>query len=179
MKFIETPLKGAYVLEPERIEDNRGFFARAWSLEEFRDFGLNTNIAQCNISMNWKKGTLRGMHYQARPNAEVKLVRCTSGVIFDVIVDIRPDSSTFKQWFGVELTAENLRRLYIPKDFAHGFQTLSDTSEVYYMMSEYFNPSAARGFLWSDPEIGIKWPMEPTVIAERDAGYPTFEQHSS
>ena len=177
MKFIETPLKGAYVLEPELLEDSRGFFARTWDLNEFKALGLNPCIVQCNVSMNWKKGTLRGMHYQARPHAEVKLLRCTSGAMFDVIVDIRPGSPTFKKWFGVELTAENHRMLYIPEDFAHGFQTLTDKCEVFYQMSEFYTPAAARGFRWNDPDIGIKWPMEPTAIAERDAGYLIFEEH--
>jgi len=174
MLFRETVLKGAYVVEPERITDERGFFARTWCRSEFESHGLNPNLVQCNISFNDKKGTLRGMHYQATPRAEAKLVRCTAGAIYDVIVDLRPDSSTFKRWTGVELNADNRYMLYIPERFAHGFLTLSEDAEVLYHMSEYYSAEHARGVRWNDPAFGIQWPGEALVISERDRNYPDF-----
>lgn len=174
MLFRETVLKGAYVVEPERIEDERGFFARTWCRSEFEAHGLNPNLVQCNISFNDKKGTLRGMHYQVAPRAEAKLVRCTAGAIYDVIVDLRPDSGTFKRWTGVELNADNRYMLYIPEGFAHGFLTLSDDAEVLYQMSEYYSAEHARSVRWNDPAFGIQWPGEALVISERDRSYPDF-----
>lgn len=174
MLFRETVLKGAYVVEPERITDERGFFARTWCRSEFETHGLNPNLVQCNISFNDKKGTLRGMHYQATPRAEAKLVRCTAGAIYDVIVDLRPDSGTFKRWTGVELNADNRYMLYIPEGFAHGFLTLSEDAEVFYQMSEYYSAEHARGVRWNDQAFGIQWPGEALVISERDRSYPDF-----
>lgn len=175
MKFIETGLKGAYMIETEPISDNRGFFARSWCEQEFRDYGLNPNLVQCNISFNTKKGTLRGMHYQIKPHEEAKLVRCTQGSIYDVIIDIRSESNTFKQWFGVELTAKNHKMLYIPEGFAHGFQTLEDDTEVFYQMSNFYHPECARGIRFDDPSFGIKWILtEDLIISEKDQNYANF-----
>jgi dTDP-4-dehydrorhamnose 3,5-epimerase len=173
MIFIETKLTGAYIIEPERIEDERGFFARTWCRHEFAERGLSVELAQCNVSYNPRVGTLRGMHYQAAPDAEVKLVRCTMGAIYDVIVDMRPDSPTFRQWIAAELTAENRRMLYIPHGFAHGFQTLVEGSEVFYQISAFYAPASARGVRWDDPALAIDWPpAERRVISERDRSYP-------
>jgi dTDP-4-dehydrorhamnose 3,5-epimerase len=174
MIFKETKLKGVYIIEIELMEDERGFFARSFCVKEFKEYGLNSNIAQCNISYNEKKGTLRGMHYQVAPHEEVKLVRCTMGAIYDVIIDLRPDSSTFKQWMVTELTANNRRMLYVPKGVAHGFQTLEDRTEVFYQMSEFYHPKSARGIRWNDPAFGIKWPMLPTLITNKDRSYLNF-----
>lgn len=174
MLFRETVLKGAYVVEPERIVDERGFFARTWCRSEFETHGLNPNLVQCNISFNEKKGTLRGMHFQVTPRAEAKLVRCTAGAIYDVIVDLRPDSGTFKRWTGVELNADNRRMLYIPEGLAHGFLTLSDDAEVFYQMSEVYSAEHARSVRWNDPAFGIQWPGEVLVISDRDRSYPDF-----
>lgn len=175
MKFIETALKNAFIIEPERLEDRRGFFARVYCEREFAGHGLATRWVQCNISFNPHKGTLRGMHYQAAPHEEVKLVRCTRGAMHDVIIDLRPSSPTFLQHAGVELTAENRALLYIPKCFAHGFLTLEANTEVSYQMSEFYAPASARGVRWNDPVFGIDWPEEPQVISERDARYPDFK----
>lgn len=175
MIVTETKLAGAFVLEAERFEDDRGFFARSWSEREFAELGLSARLAECNISFNRKKDTLRGMHYQAAPHGQVKLVRCTMGAIYDVIVDLRPDSPTFKQWVGVELTAENRLMLYIPETFAHGFQTLEDRTEVFYQMSDFYAPESGRGVRWDDPAFGIMWPdAAARIINERDREYPDF-----
>lgn len=174
MIFQETKLKGAYIVEPERIEDERGFFARTWCCREFQKYGINPKLVQCNISFNRKKGTLRGMHYQAAPCEEVKLVRCTMGAIYDVIIDLRPDSETFKQCVTVELNAENRKMLYIPECFAHGFLTLKDSTEVFYQMSEFFAPEYARGVRWNDPAFRINWPEKVAVISEKDKQYGDF-----
>jgi dTDP-4-dehydrorhamnose 3,5-epimerase len=174
MNFAETVIKGAYVIDPERLGDERGFFARTWCRREFEAHGLTAALVQCSISFNYRRGTLRGMHYQAAPHAETKLVRCTAGSVYDVIVDLRADSPTFKRWFAAELSADNRRMLYIPEGLAHGFLTLSDGAEVFYQMSEFFVPECARGVRWNDPAFGIHWPAEPTMIAERDRGYPDF-----
>lgn len=174
MIFTETKLKGAYVIDIEPREDERGFFARSWCEDEFKKHGLNPRLVQCNISFNKKRGTLRGMHYQIAPFPEAKLVRCTMGSIYDVIIDLRPDSPTFKQWQSVELTAENRRALYIPEDFGHGFQTLTDYSEVLYQMTESFHPECARGVRWNDPAFAIEWPIKETTIANRDLSYILF-----
>lgn len=172
MIFEETSLSGAFVVEPKRLEDDRGFFARTWCQREFEAHGLDTRLAQCNISFNRGKGTFRGMHYQGAPHEEVKLVRCTRGSILDIIVDLRPESPTFKRHLAVELSEENRKMLYIPEQFAHGFLTLEDNTEVFYQMSEFYAPEAARGFRWNDPAFEIRLPMEVAVISERDETYP-------
>ena len=160
----------------EPIEDSRGFFARSWCEREFAGHGLETKLAQCNVSFNRKRGTLRGLHFQAGEHAEVKLIRCTAGAIFDVIVDIRPDSPTFTRWFGVELTAENRKMLYVPEGFAHGLQTLRDDTEIFYQMSTPFVPESFRGLRWDDPAFGIEWPVEEKVISPKDLSYPDFSE---
>jgi len=175
MIFLETPLQGAYVIEVEKHEDERGFFARSWCAREFADKGLDPHLVQCNVSFNKRKGTLRGLHYQIPPHAEVKLVRCTKGSLFDVIVDLRKDSPTFLKWVGVELTASNHRMLYIPKLFAHGFQTLEDNTEIFYQMSEFYEPAASKGLRWNDPRLGISWPDIGGVMSQRDQTYPDLE----
>ena len=172
MKFIETTLSGAYIIEPEPIEDERGFFARTFCRDEFLAYGLNPCVVQCNISFNKRKGTLRGMHYQEEPHAEVKIVRCTRGAIADVIVDIRPDSPTFKKWTAVELTAENRTMLYVPEGFAPGLQTLCDDTEVFYQMSVCYNPQSARTLRWDDPAIGIIWPIAEKIMSHGDRAAP-------
>lgn len=172
MNFHETSLPGAFVVDLQRIEDERGFFARSWCRQEFRERGLSPDLAQCNISFNHRAGTLRGMHYQTPPHAEAKLVRCTMGAVFDVIVDLRKHSPTFRQWFGIELTATNRHMLYIPQEFAHGFLSLVDGSEVFYQMSHPFVAGSGAGIRWNDPAIGIRWPFEPAVISDRDRAYP-------
>jgi dTDP-4-dehydrorhamnose 3,5-epimerase len=174
MIFTETKLPGAYIIELERLADERGFFARAWCQREFEAHRLNTQLVQCNVSFNGKKGTLRGMHYQAKPYEEVKLVRCTAGAIYDVIIDLRPDSPTFTQHTAVELTAQNYKMLYIPEGFAHGFLTLEDNTEIFYQMSMVYVPAAARGVRWNDPTFGIEWPRAVQVISERDRDYADF-----
>jgi dTDP-4-dehydrorhamnose 3,5-epimerase len=170
--FDETSLAGAFIIEPERLEDERGFFARTWCQREFEEHGLDTRLAQCNISFNRRKGTLRGMHYQEAPHEEVKLVRCTRGSILDIIVDLRSESPSFKQHLVVELSEGNRRMLYIPEQFAHGFLTLEDDTEVFYQMSEFYSPESARGFRWNDRAFGIHLPAEVAVISERDQTYP-------
>ncbi len=176
MKFTETQLKGAYVIEIEPISDDRGFFARSWCQQEFSDRGLNPHLVQCNISFNTKKGTLRGMHYQAKPHEEAKLVRCTTGSIYDVIIDIRPDSSTFKSWLSIELSVENRKTLYIPEGFAHGFQTLEDNTEVFYQMSEFYHSKSARGVRWDDPAFSIKWSLTNKIMSDKDLSYSLWTQ---
>lgn len=175
MIFSETKLKGAFIIEPERLEDERGFFARTWCQREFEAHGLDPHLVQCNISFNKKRGTLRGMHFQVSPHAEAKLVRCTMGAIYDVILDLRPDSPTYKRWLALELTAENRKTLYIPKGLAHGFQTLADNTEVFYQMSEFYHSESARGVRWDDPTFGIEWPIVDATISGKDKGYPNFE----
>ena len=159
MHFSSTPLADAVLIELEKFEDDRGYFARTWCIREFRDHGLDDHLVQCSTSFNRVKGTLRGLHYQCAPHAETKLVRCTRGAIFDVIADIRPSSPTFLRWFGVELTPDNGRMLYIPKGFVHGFQTLEQDSEVFYQMSDFYEPTAARGVRWNDPLLSVRWPL--------------------
>ena len=175
MIFSETELKGAFLIEPERKEDYRGFFARTWCQQEFESHGLNSHLVQCSLSFNKKKGTLRGMHYQTRPYEEAKLVRCTKGELFDVIIDLRPNSSTFKSYFSVVLNDENRMMLYIPEGFAHGFQTLADNTEIFYQMSQFYSPDHSAGVRWNDPAFGIKWPNDTRIILERDMNYPDFE----
>jgi dTDP-4-dehydrorhamnose 3,5-epimerase len=175
MIFSETKLKGSFLIEPERKEDQRGFFARTWCKEEFEDQGLNSKLVQCSVSFNNKKGTLRGMHFQVSPFEETKLVRCTKGEIFDVIIDLRPESQTFKKYFSVLLNEENRLMLYIPPGFAHGFQTMTDNAEVFYQMSQLYSPEHARGVRWDDPVFGIQWPSEEKrIIIDRDLNYPDF-----
>ena len=173
MIFCETKLPGAFIIEVARLEDERGFFGRTFCRNEFAGRGLNPNVAQCNISFNRDAGTLRGMHYQSAPYAEDKLIRCTKGKLYDVIVDLRRKSATFKQWIAVELTEENRLMLYVPKGCAHGFQTLEDNTEVFYQMSEFYHPDFACGVRWNDPAFGIRWPMmEQVIISERDRNWP-------
>lgn len=175
MKFLETDLKGAYIIETEPIFDDRGFFARSWCQRDFLEYGLNPDLVQCNISFNAKKGTLRGMHYQSKPHEEAKLVRCTRGSIYDVIIDIRPDSSTFKSWFAVELCSGKYNMLYIPEGFAHGFLTLEDNTEVFYQMSDFYYPELAKGIRWDDPLFAIKWPkISQPIISEKDLSYSLY-----
>lgn len=176
MRFEETGLAHAYVIELEKRDDERGFFARAWDEKEFAEAGLETRIVQCNISLSRRKGTLRGMHFQKHPYEEVKLIRCIKGAIYDVIVDLRPESPTNKMWVGVELSCDNRRSLYVPKGFAHGFQTLTEDTETFYMVSEFYTPEAEGGIRWNEPAIGIEWPMEPTEISEKDASWPSLPQ---
>jgi dTDP-4-dehydrorhamnose 3,5-epimerase len=171
MILTETKLAGVFIIEPERFEDERGFLARTWSQREFAERGLNPKLVECNLSFNIRKGTLRGMHYQSEPFAQAKLVRCTAGAIYDVAVDLRPDSATFRKWEAVELTAENRRMLYIPEGCAHGFQTLEAASEISYQMSEVYAPDYARGVRWIDPAFGIRWPLPGPTMNERDANY--------
>lgn len=175
MLFTETRLKGAFIVDLQPHEDDRGFFARSWCSNEFTDHGLDSRVVQCNISFNKKRGTLRGMHYQVAPFAEAKLVRCTMGAIFDVIIDLRPNSSTFRQWLSLELTQENRRAIFMSIGFAHGFQTLQDNSEVFYQMSEFFHPEHAQGVRWNDPAFGIDWPIDTKVISQRDQEYADFQ----
>ncbi len=172
MIVTPTPLAGAAVIDLERIEDERGFFARSFAVEEFIAQGLDPRVAQCNVSFNRRRGILRGMHYQADPHGEAKLVRCTAGAIYDVIVDIRPDSSTQWQWTAVELTAANHRALFIPVGFAHGFQVLSDDTEVFYQMSVPYHGPSGRGLRFDDPRVGIAWPIADPIVTERDRSYP-------
>jgi len=174
MLFLETKLKGAFTIELQRIEDSRGFFARAFCKREFEQRGLNPAIVQCNVSFNPQKGTLRGMHYQQEPFREVKVVRCIAGAIFDAIVDLRPDSSTYRQWTGVELSAQNGRSLYVPEGFAHGYLTLTENTEVFYQVSEFYSPGYERGIRWNDPAFRIQWPIEPLIISPKDASHPDF-----
>jgi len=174
MIFTETKLKGAYIVDVERFEDVRGFFTRPWSEGEFAAHGLNSKIVETNLSFNLKAGTLRGMHFQMAPYAQHKVVRCTAGAIYDVIIDVRPESATFKQWAAVELTAENYRQLYVPDGFAHGFQTLVDNSEVQYFMSSHYAPEYARGVRWNDPAFNIRWPPAERTLIARDDSYPDF-----
>ncbi|HEY6770498.1 MAG TPA: dTDP-4-dehydrorhamnose 3,5-epimerase [Candidatus Sulfotelmatobacter sp.] len=175
MKFQETKLPGVFEISLDRRNDERGFFARSWCEREFEDQGLNPRLSQCNVSFNLQAATLRGLHYQAAPFAEAKVVRCTSGGIYDVAVDLRPESGTFRQWLGITLTASNRKMLYIPEGFAHGFITLEDNTEVHYQMSEFYAPESARGVRWNDPAFRVEWPMQPQVISERDRTYPDFE----
>ncbi len=174
MIFTETKLRGVFIVDLEMLEDERGFFSRSWCRREFEAQGLVSDLAQCSISFNRRKGTLRGVHFQAAPYQEVKLVRCTSGAIYDVVVDLRRDSRTFRQWIAVELTADNHRMLYIPEGFGHGFQTLLDDTEVFYQMSEFYHPECARGVRWDDPTFGIQWPLPVPIMSERDRSHPDF-----
>lgn len=175
MIFTETKVQGAFLITPEKILDERGFFARTWSEQEFEERGLDFGLVQCSLSFNNRRGTLRGMHYQREPYAETKIVRCTRGVIYDVVLDLRRDSQTFKEWEAVNLSADNHQMLYIPKGCAHGFQTLTEDAEVFYQMSEYYRPESAAGVRWNDAAFRIDWPLEVSVIAQRDSAYPDYQ----
>ncbi|SHF43000.1 dTDP-4-dehydrorhamnose 3,5-epimerase [Mariniphaga anaerophila] len=174
MIFEETKLKGAYIIKIEKLEDERGFFGRSWCAKEMKKHGLNAGISQANVSFNKLKGTLRGMHFQKAPHQEAKLVRCSRGSIFDVIIDLRKNSPTFKQWIGVELTQDNYKMLYVPEDFAHGFITLEDNCEISYQMSEFYVPGAGETIRWNDPLFNIQWPLTPTVMSEKDKSQSDF-----
>jgi dTDP-4-dehydrorhamnose 3,5-epimerase len=172
MTFHETKLPGVLEIHLEPHGDRRGFFARSWCQREFQDHGLNPVTVQCNVSFNEKKGTLRGLHYQAAPHPEAKLVRCTQGSLYDVVVDLRPQSLTYKQWLGVTLSSGNRNMLYIPEGLAHGFLTLEDKTEIFYQMSEFYYPELSRGVRWDDPAFQIVWPGKVEVISDRDRNYP-------
>lgn len=174
MKFVPTPLQGAHVIEVEPREDERGFFARAWCQREMAEHGLDPKVVQCNLSFNHTLGTVRGMHYQVAPHQESKLVRCLRGSIFDVVIDLRPESTTFAHWFGVELSAANRKMLFIPVGFAHGYQTLQDDTEVFYQVSEFYQPGSEAGIRWDDPAFAIEWPVEATLISDKDRAHPDF-----
>ena len=175
MRFVPTRLAGAFVVELEPITDVRGFFARMWSADELTSHGLDANLAQCSLSRNTRAGTLRGLHLQTEPHAEVKLVRCTRGALYDVIVDLRPDSETYCQWVGFELNSREGSALYVPKGFAHGFQTLEDETDVLYMISDAYVPAAATGVRWNDPTFGIEWPIASTrTMSDRDRSWPDY-----
>jgi dTDP-4-dehydrorhamnose 3,5-epimerase len=177
--FTETILYGAYLINLERVEDERGFFARVWCRKEFEAHGLSTALVQCNVSFNALKGTLRGMHFQVSPHEEVKLVRCTMGAIYDVLIDLRKNSPTYLRHFAEVLSAENRNMFYIPEGFAHGFITLEDRTEVFYQMSAFYNAEAAKGVRWNDPAFGIRWPSDVRVISDRDRNYPDFPELGS
>jgi dTDP-4-dehydrorhamnose 3,5-epimerase len=174
MRFLPTRLAGLIVVDVEARADDRGLFARTFCQREFADHGIPSEFTQCNTSFNDRRGTLRGMHFQAAPHAEGKLVRCTQGSIYDVAIDLRPDSPTFCQWDGYELSANNRRALYIPEGFAHGFVTLADMSEVFYQMTTFYVADAGRGVRWNDPAFSIAWPIEDPILSPRDATYPDF-----
>lgn len=174
MKFIETPLEGVYLIELEPVHDERGFFARTWCKAEFQKHGLNPNLAQCSLSFNKKKGTLRGMHYQCEPHQEAKLVRCCAGAIYDVVLDLRRGSQTFGKWFVAELSASDQKTLYIPEGCAHGFQSLEDESTVFYQISESYHPESARGVRWNDPLFSINWPIATPILSERDCSFADY-----
>ena len=175
MKFVETGLSGAWLIEPDLISDERGFFARTYCANEFASKGLKADSVQSNISYNKMRGTLRGMHFQRQPNAEAKLVRCTAGVIYDVIIDLRRGSQTFAKWAAFELTAQDRNALYVPEGFAHGFQTLADDTEVLYQMFNFFAPESAGGVRWDDPAFQIKWPLNISIMSGKDRDYPAFD----
>lgn len=176
MEFKETKLKGSYIIEPKRYEDERGFFCEMWRKDTYEKLNLEPTMMQANISFTKKKGTLRGMHFQVEPHAQVKLVRCTMGGIYDVIIDLRPDSPTYCKWISVELTADNRRMLYVPVGFAHGFQTIQDNTEVSYQMFELYHPECEGGVRYNDPCFNIEWPLDVTVISKRDADYPDYQR---
>lgn len=175
MKFLETALEGTFLIEAERVADERGFFARVWCRDEFAEHGLNTHLSQCSISFNRLRGTVRGMHYQVAPFEEAKLVRCTRGAIHDVVIDLRPASSTFRSWISANLTAENHRAIYLPEGCAHGFQTLEDATEVHYQISVPYAAEAVKGIRWNDAAFEITWPLEVSAISPRDKHYPSFK----
>lgn len=174
MKFEPLSIPGAYVVVLEPLEDERGFFARSWCRSEFEARGLNPRVEQCNISRNRERGTLRGMHYQVAPHAEAKLVRCTRGAVYDVVLDLRPDSPRYLRWEAVELSAENYKALYVPEGCAHGFQTMVDDSELFYQMAAAYAPGSSRGVRWDDPAFGIVWPLPNPILSPKDRSHPLF-----
>jgi dTDP-4-dehydrorhamnose 3,5-epimerase len=174
MIFTETSLKGAHIIEIKKLEDERGFFGRSWCKREMEEHGLNGDLAQANTAFSHKQGTLRGLHYQSAPYEETKIVRCTRGALYDVIVDLRPDSPGYLEWYGVELTENNYKALYIPENFAHAYITLTDNCEVTYMVTQFYTPGAERGIRWNDPLLKIRWPVEPVIISEKDRSHPDF-----
>lgn len=176
MIFNHTTLKDAFLIDVEKREDARGFFARAWDVNEFEKNVLNPNLVQCNISCSNKKGTIRGMHYQKSPHEEAKLIRCTRGKIYDVIIDLRPNSESYKKWEAFELTSENYRLLYVPEGFAHGFQSLEDNTEIFYQVSQFYSPNAERGIRWNDPFFNINWPLEISEISDKDRNIADFKE---
>jgi dTDP-4-dehydrorhamnose 3,5-epimerase len=176
MRFTATELDGAWIIDPEPFEDDRGLFARTFCAREFRDHGLVATFVQCNTSWNARRGTVRGLHYQLPPACEAKLVRCTAGALWDVIVDLRPDSPTYHKHIGVELTAKNRRALYIPEMFAHGLQTLDEGTEAFYQMSEFYAPKLAAGLRYDDPKLGITWPLGVVAISDKDLSWPSLEK---
>ena len=175
MKLSERKLQGVYIIEIEKLEDERGFFARTWDKEFFKSNGLNTDLVQCNISFNKKKGTVRGLHYQIPPYEEAKLVRCTHGKVFEAVIDLRKNSKTFLQWDGIELDSKDYKMLFVPEGFALGLQTLEDNTEVHYQMSQSYNPKYSRGITWNDKTLKIAWPLKPSVISENDANLKTLQ----
>lgn len=178
MRFIPTPLPGAYLLELEERRDDRGFFARTFCARELEAHGLDPTVAQANVAVTFRRGTMRGMHYQVPPAEETKLVTCTRGAIYDVMVDLRPDSPTYKQHFGVELSAENRRSVYVPRGFAHGYLSLTDDVEARYHVGQFYSPGHERGFRWDDPAFGIEWPIEPTVVSEKDRSWAPYQEET-
>lgn len=175
MIFTETKLSGAFLVEVKKIEDDRGFFGRAWCRKEFEDHGLNGNVVQLNTSFSRYKGTIRGMHYQVDPYQETKFIRCTRGSIFDVMIDLRPESPTFLQWVGNVLSADNYTMAYVPENFAHGFITLEDNTEVYYPVTQFYTPGAERGFRFNDPTFKVDWPVEAVHVSDKDMGHADFD----
>jgi dTDP-4-dehydrorhamnose 3,5-epimerase len=173
--FTRIRLQDAYIIDIEKREDHRGFFARSWCAREFEERGLSSHLVQCNVSFNHQRGTVRGMHYQLPPYEEAKLVRCTRGAIYDVLIDLRPHSLSYLQWFGTELTAANYRMLYVPEGFAHGFETLEDGTEVTYQVSQFYTPRAEHGLRYDDPGFAIQWPMEVQVVSPKDRSWPNYE----
>jgi len=178
MIFTELELKGAYLVTVKKIEDERGFFGRAWCKNEFLDHHLNSNFVQLNTSFSKKKGTIRGLHYQVDPYQEVKFIRCTRGRIWDVIIDLRPASPTFMKWIGNELSADNYSMVYVPENFAHGFVSLEDNSEVYYPVTQFYTPGAERGLRWNDPAFNIQWPVEISIVSEKDGSHADFSPNN-
>ena len=175
MLFTETKLTGAYIIDIQKLEDNRGFFARSWCQKEFEVHDLTSRLVQANVSLTERRGMIRGMHYQVAPYEEAKLIRCTKGAIYDVIIDLRPNSTTYMQWIGVELTADNYRMLFAPEGCAHGFQTMRDNTEVFYHASQFYQPSAERGVRWNDTIFGIEWPeVEYCILSTKDQNWPDF-----
>ena len=175
MIFKKTKLKGVFIIELEKLQDERGYFARAWCRNEFKANGLNSNLAQANTALSLHKGTLRGMHYQVVPYEETKIIRCIRGAVFDVVIDLRPNSITYCEWFGVKLSADNHTMLYVPEGFAHGYQTLENNSEVFYLVSQFYTPDAERGVRWDDPVFDIEWPKtSDLVISEKDKNWPDY-----
>lgn len=178
MIFNQIDIEGVFVIEPEEVIDERGFFARIWDKDRFKKLGLETDVSQCSISLSNRKGTLRGMHYQEKPFEEVKIVRCTRGKIFDVIIDLRRTSLSFKKWFGIELTESNHKMLYVPKGFAHGYQTLEDNTEISYQISESYHPDHSKGILWNDPVFSINWPIKQPILSKRDSSFEPFQTNN-